>query len=171
MSGSTSLNGTRTKALSHIRGCGIVSVSSSTFNPSIIRTSTSKVRGPHLTVVTQQADIFQLGVPFLKRQAYASDVTIVAPDQAPASAGMVVVVTHAAQLFIPMGELVDLAKERSRMEKDLKKKQGELSGLKAKLSNPGFLNKAPEQVVNAEKERCAKLEELVAKLEEQLKEM
>ena len=125
----------------------------------------------HLTVVTQQADIFQLGVPFLKRQAYASDVTIVAPDQTPASTGMVVVVTHAAQLFIPMGELVDLAKERSRMEKDLKKKQGELSGLKAKLSNPGFLNKAPEQVVNAEKERCAKLEELVAKLEEQLKEM
>ena len=125
----------------------------------------------HLTVVTQQADTFQLGVPFLKRQAYASDVTIVAPDQAPASAGMVVVVTHAAQLFIPMGELVDLAKERSRMEKDLKKKQGELSGLKAKLSNPGFLNKAPEQVVNAEKERCAKLEELVTKLEEQLKDM
>ena len=125
----------------------------------------------HLTVVTQQADTFQLGVPFLKRQAYASDVTIVGPDQTPASAGMVVVVTHAAQLFIPMGELVDLAKERARMEKDLKKKQGELSGLKAKLSNPGFLNKAPEQVVNSEKERCAKLEELVTKLEEQLKDM
>ena len=125
----------------------------------------------HLTVVTQQADTFQLGVPFLKRQAYASDVTIVGPDRTPASAGMVVVVTHAAQLFIPMGELVDLAKERARMEKDLKKKQGELSGLKAKLSNPGFLNKAPEQVVNSEKERCAKLEELVTKLEEQLKDM
>ena len=125
----------------------------------------------HLTVVTQQADTFQLGVPFLKRQAYASDVTIVGPDQTPASVGMVVVVTHAAQLFIPMGELVDLAKERARMEKDLKKKQGELSGLKAKLSNPGFLNKAPEQVVNSEKERCAKLEELVIKLEEQLKDM
>ena len=107
----------------------------------------------HLTVVTQQADTFQLGVPFLKRQAYASDVTIVAPDQAPASAGMVVVVTHAAQLFIPMGELVDLAKERARMEKDLKKKQGELSGLKAKLSNPGFLNKAPAHLVEQEKEK------------------
>ena len=141
-----------------------------------VRTRRSEMNVPpskkaHLTVATDEGHVFALGVPFLKKMAYASDVTIVPADQAPEAAGMVCVVTHVAQMFIPLGELVDLAKERARMEKDLKKKQGELSGLKAKLSNPGFLNKAPEQVVNSEKERCAKLEELVTKLEEQLKDM
>ncbi len=60
-------------------------------------------------------------MPFLKKLAYASDVAIVPADQAPAAAGMVAVVTHAAQLFIPLGELVDLEKEKARMEKELKK--------------------------------------------------
>ena len=139
-----------------------------------IRTRRSEMNVPpskkaHLTVATGEREIFNLGVPFLKKLAYASDVTIVAQDQLPSAAGQVTVVTHAAQMFIPMGELVDLEKEKARMEKDLKKKQGELTGLKAKLQNPGFLNKAPAHVVAAEQQRAAELEELVAKLEEQLK--
>ena len=141
-----------------------------------VRTRRSEMNVPpskkaHLTIATEQGKVFELGIPFFKRMAYASDVTVVTPDQAPDAAGMVAVVTHAAQLFIPMGELVDLAKEKARIEKELKKKQGELSGLQAKLSNPGFLGKAPEQVVNSEKERAARLAELVTKLEDQLKSM
>ena len=78
-------------------------------------------------------------------------------------------VTHAAQLSMPMAELVDLEKERARLEKELKKNRTELDKLEAKLANPGFVNKAPEHVVAAERERSVKLSELVAKLEEQLK--
>ena len=44
--------------------------------------------------------------------------------------------------------------------------KGQLAGLEAKLQNPGFLAKAPEQVVAAEKERCETLKALIAKLEE-----
>ena len=84
---------------------------------------------------------------------------------------MVAVVTHVAQIFIPLAELVDLEKEKARMEKELKKNSDELTKLNAKLGNPGFVNKAPANVVEAEKERAAKLAELVAKLEEQLKGM
>ena len=84
---------------------------------------------------------------------------------------MVSVVTHAAQMFIPLGELVDLEKEKARVEKELKKNSAELEKLNTKLQNPGFVNKAPEHVVAAEKERAVKLAELVAKLEEQLKGM
>jgi valyl-tRNA synthetase len=125
----------------------------------------------HLTVATAEQEMFSLGVPFLKKLAYASEVEIVPADQAPAAAGMVAIVTHAAQLFIPLGELVDLEKEKARVEKELKKNSTELEKLNTKLNNPGFVNKAPEQVVAAEKERAAKLTELVAKLEEQLKGM
>ena len=125
----------------------------------------------HLTVSTAEGAVFQLGVPFLKKLAYASEVTIVPAGQAAQAAGQVTVVTHAAQLSMPLAELVDMAKEKQRVEKELKKNTAELEKLTAKLSNPGFLNKAPAQVVQAEQERAGKLRELVAKLEEQLKTM
>ena len=124
-----------------------------------------------LTIATAEAGVFELGVPFLKKMAYASEVEIVPADQAPAAAGMVTVVTHVAQIFIPLAELVDLEKEKARMEKELKKNSVELEKLNAKLANPGFVNKAPEHIIAAERERAAKLTELVAKLEEQLKGM
>ena len=138
-----------------------------------IRTRRAEMNVPpskkaQLTVATAQQDVFAAGIPFLKRLGYASDVTIVPADQAPDAAGQVVIVTHVAQLFIPLGELVDLAKEKARIEKELKKNADELAKLNAKLSNPGFVNKAPANVVEAEKERAAKLAELVAKLNEQL---
>ena len=71
-----------------------------------------------------------------------------------AAKGVVTVVTHAAQMFIPLGELVDLEKEKARMEKELKKNPAELDKLNAKLGNPGFVNKAPAHVVEAERERA-----------------
>ena len=57
------------------------------------------------------------------------------------------------------------------MEKELKKQSAELDKLNTKLSNPGFVNKAPAHVVQAEQERAARLTELVSKLEAQLKGM
>ena len=141
-----------------------------------VRTRRSEMNVPpskkaHLTVATKEEQVFNLGVPFLKKLAYASDVAIVPADQAPAAAGMVAVVTHAAQMFIPLGELVDLEKEKARLEKELKKNTAELEKLNTKLNNPGFVNKAPANVVEAERECSVKLTELVAKLEEQLKGM
>ena len=140
-----------------------------------VRTRRSEMNVPpskkaHLTVATAEEKVFVLGVPFLKRMAYASDVTIVPAGQS-AGAGQVTVVTHVAQISMPLAELVDLEKEKARLEKELKKQSADLEKLNAKLNNPGFVNKAPEQVVAAEKERAVKLTELVSKLEEQLKGM
>ena len=63
---------------------------------------------------------------------------------------------------------MDLDKERARVEKELKKNAAELDKLTAKLGNPGFVGKAPQHVVEAERDRAAKLEVLVKKLEAQL---
>ena len=141
-----------------------------------VRTRRSEMNVPpskkaHLTVATNEVKIFELGVPFLKKMAYGSDVTIVSADETANAAGQVTVVTHAAQISMPLAELVDLEKEKARMEKELKKNSAELEKLNAKLGNPGFVAKAPAAVVEAEKERAVKLAELVAKLEEQLKNM
>ena len=123
-----------------------------------------------LTVASAVEDTFRLGEAFLKKLAYASEVDFVPVGTAP-EAGSVTVVTHAAQMFIPLGELVDLEKEKARLEKELKKNTAELDKLETKLQNPGFVNKAPEHVVAAERERAVHLRELVVKLEEQIKGM
>ena len=123
-----------------------------------------------LTIVTNEADIFASGEAHLKRLAWCSSVTVQKEDLTD-TAGMVCDITHMAKLYMPLAELVDLAKEKARLEKDLGKKKGELKGLEGKLSNPGFLNKAPEHVVAAEKDRAEKLKVLIAKIEEQLSAM
>ena len=124
-----------------------------------------------LTVSTLERDVFTQGIPFLKRLAYASDVTVVGvadagSDDAMTAQGMVTVTTHAARIFMPLAELVDLEKEKARIQKELDKNRKELDKLETKLANPGFVNKAPAQVVEAEQERAEKLRALIAKLEE-----
>ena len=84
-----------------------------------------------------------------------------------AAKGVVTVITHAARIGMPLAELVDLEKEKARLAKSLKKNQAELDKLNAKLQNPGFLAKAPENVVKAEQERAEKLAALIAQLQEQ----
>ena len=127
----------------------------------------------HLTVSTLEQEVFTAGIPFLKRLGYGSDVTITGvaesgSDADQAAKGMVTVITHAARISMPMAELVDMEKERARMEKELGKSRAELEKLNTKLHNPGFVNKAPANVVEAERERAEKLAALIAKLEEQL---
>lgn len=130
----------------------------------------------HLTVSTLEQEVFTAGIPFLKRLGYGSDVTITGvaesgSDADQAAKGMVTVITHAARISMPMAELVDMEKERARMEKELGKSRAELEKLNTKLHNPGFVNKAPANVVEAERERAEKLAALIAKLEEQLRAM
>ena len=120
-----------------------------------------------LTIVTNEGEIFAAGEGYLKRMAWATSVDIRTEDLTDTN-GMVCDVTHMAKVYLPLAELVDIEKEKARLQKDLGKKQGELKGLEGKLSNPGFLAKAPADVVAAEKERAEKLNELIRKIEEQL---
>ena len=121
-------------------------------------------------IVASKPEAFEAGKGFLARLAYASSVEVRTGEPSDLT-GLVADITHDAKVYMPLAELVDLEKEKARLTKDLGKKQAELKGLAGKLANPGFLSKAPEAVVAAEKERAAKLEALIAKLEERLKEM
>ncbi len=78
-------------------------------------------------------------------------------------------VTNDAKLYMPLAELVDLQKERERIEKELKKARDDLQRTEAKLSNESFVSKAPEAVVNAERERVEKTKALIENLTESLK--
>ena len=81
---------------------------------------------------------------------------------------MVSVVTDNARLFMPMAELVDLEKEKTRIEKELANAEKQLASQNAKLSNQNFVTRAPEQVVNVEREKKAKLEALIENLKASL---
>ncbi|MCP1335995.1 valine--tRNA ligase [Futiania mangrovi] len=78
--------------------------------------------------------------------------------------GAVRFVHDEATVLLPIGDVVDLKAERARLEKDLKKLDGEIRGLDAKLSNEKFLANAPEEVVEENRERKAEAEARKAKL-------
>ena len=121
-------------------------------------------------IVTATPEIYQQGLHFIERLAYASAVRFA--DAAPADVtGQVSVVTHNATAYLPLSELVDLAAERERIAKELEKAQNGLRIVEQKLSNEKFVSRAPEAVVNAEKEKAAKYKELIAKLQESAKAM
>ena len=82
--------------------------------------------------------------------------------------GMVTITTADAKLYIPMGQLVDVAKELERITKELEKNRKFLASLEAKLSNEKFVGRAPEAVVAAEREKATKTRDLIAQLEESL---
>ncbi len=121
-------------------------------------------------LVTATPDIYAQGLHFIQRLAYASRVTFA--DAAPAdTAGQVTVVTHNATAYLPLSELVDVAEELARIEKEIEKARNGLRIVEQKLSNEKFVSRAPEAVVNVEREKAAKFQDLIAKLEESAKAM
>ncbi len=116
-----------------------------------------------LIIVTQKPDLFADAEPFMKRLAWASQVTV--QSEAPADAGkMVACVTQACQVLMPMADLVDLDKERERLEKELENAENMVKRTQAKLQNESFVSRAPQNVVDAEKEKLQKYGELAEKL-------
>ena len=76
--------------------------------------------------------------------------------------------TADAKLYIPLAELVDLDAERKRLSKELEKKKKYQGGIEKKLSNEKFLAKAPEDVVQREKDNLAKAQKEIEQLESSL---
>ena len=73
-----------------------------------------------------------------------------------------------AQIFIPLEELVDIDAELERLTKEKQRLTKEVERAEKKLSNPGFVAKAPEKVVEEEKTKKARYEEMLEKVSQQL---
>ncbi|MCI8755373.1 MAG: valine--tRNA ligase [Oscillospiraceae bacterium] len=116
-------------------------------------------------IATAYQDVFQQGTPFLTRLAYASHVEI---GQEFDLKGAVQVVTDAARVFIPMDELIDKEKELARLAKEKAVCEKEIQGLTGKLSNQGFVSKAPAHVVEAERAKLEKQKERLTKIQESI---
>ena len=118
-----------------------------------------------LFVLTSKPQVFTEGEGFIQRLAYADKVTLI--DAEPENLdGMVTCATADAKLYIPMGQLVDVAKELERIAKELETNRKFLASLEAKLSNEKFVSRAPEAVVAAEREKAQRTKDLIAQLEQ-----
>ena len=118
-------------------------------------------------ILTEKKDTFATGEGFFPKLAYASGIELI--DAVPADAAkMASVVTGDAQLYMPMGDLIDFAAERARLEKEKAKVEDDIEFVMKKLNNPKFVDKAPEKVVAVEREKAEKLREHLAKLEESI---
>ena len=118
-----------------------------------------------LFVLTSNRQAYAEGEGFILRLAYADHVTML--DKEPENIdGMVCCTTSDAKLYIPMGQLVDVSKELERIEKELEKAQKNLASIEGKLNNENFTSRAPEAVVNAEREKAEKARGLICQLEQ-----
>lgn len=117
-------------------------------------------------VETAFADVFAVGSEFIKRLAYASDVEIA--DGFGDLGNTVTIVTNDAKIYIPLGDLVDFEAEAKRLQKELAVAEEKLAFINKKLDNPGFVNKAPEKVVQQNRDEAAKLTEKIANLRSSL---
>ena len=123
-------------------------------------------RKVQLTIATGQQETFRAGAAFFQRLAAATEVHIVGASEVPAAKGMVEVVTHAARVFMPLAELVDVQQELERIAKEKAKAEGHLKGIEAKLNNEAFTSKAPAHIVQNQRDQAEKLKALIAQLEQ-----
>jgi valyl-tRNA synthetase len=111
--------------------------------------------------------LLEQGRDYLLPLAGLSDVQVLPPGPKPKLAAAYV--GDGLEVYVPLAGLINLDEERARVSKELVRLKGEGESLQKKLSNEGFLTRAPPDVVEKDRERLAELVVRKAKLEEHLK--
>ncbi|MGN0588185.1 MAG: class I tRNA ligase family protein, partial [Ruminiclostridium sp.] len=117
-------------------------------------------------IETADTELFSSCKVFFEKLAGAGETNI--SEAVGSTEGMVTVVTAAARVFMPLGELVDTEKELQRLEKEKKAVQKDIDFLSGKLNNQGFLSKAPAQQIENERAKLAKAEEKMQKINDSI---
>ncbi len=122
-----------------------------------------------LMIVTDHREAFNDKTSvFFERLASASSVEY--PDSF-CDDSAVCIVTESASLYIPLADVIDKEKELSRLDKEMTNVKGEIERLEKKLSNQGFVAKAPAAVVEGEKAKLAKYNDVLCGLEKALEQI
>ena len=119
-------------------------------------------RKASLIIVSDKTEVFNdKAEKFFIKLASCSDVSVKSRYH---DEDALQIVTDSATFFIPMSDIIDYDKELERLNAELKKNTAEVERLEKKLSNPGFIAKAPEAVVQGEKEKLAKYSDTLEKV-------
>jgi valyl-tRNA synthetase len=120
-----------------------------------------------VTAGSAEAGIINEGRSFFERLAGASEVSVQA-DKTGIPADAVSSVIPGAEIYLPLEDLIDIEKEIERLEKEMANLQKELDRVNGKLNNQGFISKAPAKVIEEEKAKQAKYQEMYDKVVERL---
>lgn len=121
-----------------------------------------------VVIVTSIGDVFEKGTVFFQKLAGASEV-VITPDNKNIPERSVSLVVEGANIYIPQGELVDVEKELERLNKEKENLIKEIKRVEGKLSNQGFLTKAPASLVEEEKAKGEKYKNMLLGVEESIK--
>ena len=114
--------------------------------------------------------VFEKSKVFFQTLSFASEVQVQA-DKTGIGEDAVSVVIHNAVIYMPFAELVDIEKEIQRLEKERDKMKKEVERVEKKLQNPGFVSKAPQQVIEEEKAKGEKYQTILSQVEERLSQL
>ena len=121
-------------------------------------------------VTTTAKEEIQKSEEFLEKLGFANKIEIQeTTENIPENA--VAIISKNMEVHIPFEELVDIEEEKKRLEGEKKRLESEVQRGEKMLSNPGFINKAPEAKINEEKEKLANYKELLASVIEKLNKM
>lgn len=118
-------------------------------------------------LVTESKRLVQLNKDSIMKLSGASAVKF-AESGAAVEGKTVSQATEIAQIYIPLGELVDIEKEKARLAAEIERMNGEIARAEGKLANAAFVAKAPKKLVDGEREKLEKYRTMKAKFEEQL---
>ncbi len=119
-------------------------------------------------IVTDKPEIFKGCEVFFEKLASSLE-TVVAENEDGIPENAVTTVVDNAKIFIPFGDLVDISAEKERLKKEKEHLLSEIKRVEGKLGNAGFVAKAPQKVVDEERVKGEKYKEMLAKVEESLK--
>ena len=112
----------------------------------------------------------EAGSIYFERLASASEVLLIS-QKTQIPEGAVSVVIAGAEIFLPLEELVDMDKEKERLNKEKENLEKEIQRVSGKLSNQGFVAKAPPNVIEEERAKQAKYQEMLVKVLQRLNSM
>ena len=122
-----------------------------------------------LFIVSENAKLVTTNSALIQKLAGVSDIKIVSA-KTDVHEKVFTQVLNGFELYIPLGELVDVEKEIEKLSAELIKAQEELSRAEGKLKNKGFIEKAPKDLVEKEKQKIEKYKEMIDRIENNLKE-
>lgn len=120
-----------------------------------------------IILFSKNESIYKECLEFFKKLAFVSQVEFI-ENPLENVENMVSVVTKDTQIYIPMGELVDFEKELERLEKEKSKVQKDIDFVMNKLNNESFVAKAPQKVIEQEREKANKYKEIMQNLEKSI---
>ncbi|HIY91389.1 MAG TPA: valine--tRNA ligase [Candidatus Companilactobacillus pullicola] len=114
-------------------------------------------------------DVILNNKEYIDRFMHPKELTVATDVVAPALA--MTSVTNSAELYVPLAELINLDEEIARQEEEVAKLDKEIARIEKKLSNKGFVEKAPEKVVNEQKEKLADYQSRQAKVQQRIQQL